>query len=207
MQALRLSEMRANRELNEVKEKNEYFARLLRTSTASVKKLEEQVAELEGKIMKREEEFRRADNDRMRKFFNARYDDIPAAFNNAPQGGASGPLLGRAGTNRRDDDSQFFTGSARGGGPGGDGKGGPQPPGNSSSVTRNAMNILADFNVPVGMGRSDSQVSGSGTQDPKFLESMVKRLKGELSKAVEEIRSKDALINRFKEWQMADKYL
>ena len=41
MQGLRLSEMRANRELNEVKEKNEYFARLLRTSTASVKKLEE----------------------------------------------------------------------------------------------------------------------------------------------------------------------
>jgi hypothetical protein len=45
MQALRLSEMRANRELNEVKEKNDYFARLLRTSTASVKKLEEQCAE------------------------------------------------------------------------------------------------------------------------------------------------------------------
>jgi|LauGreDrversion4_2_1035121.scaffolds.fasta_scaffold14833_6 hypothetical protein len=41
MQGLRLSEMRANRELNEVKEKNEYFARLLRTSTANVKKLEE----------------------------------------------------------------------------------------------------------------------------------------------------------------------
>ena len=41
MQTLRLSEMRANRELNEVKEKNEYFARLLRTSTASLKKLEE----------------------------------------------------------------------------------------------------------------------------------------------------------------------
>jgi hypothetical protein len=36
---------------------------------------------------------------------------------------------------------------------------------------------------------------------------MVKRLKGELSKAVEEIRAKDALISRFKEWQMADKYL
>jgi uncharacterized protein Yka (UPF0111/DUF47 family) len=62
MQGLRLSEMRANRELNEVKEKNEYFARLLRTSTASVKKLEEQCAELESKIMKKEEEFRRADN-------------------------------------------------------------------------------------------------------------------------------------------------
>ena len=29
---------------------------------------------------KREEEFRRADNERMRRFFNARFDDIPAAF-------------------------------------------------------------------------------------------------------------------------------
>jgi hypothetical protein len=36
---------------------------------------------------------------------------------------------------------------------------------------------------------------------------MVKKLKVELSKAVEEIRAKDALINRFKEWQMADRYL
>jgi hypothetical protein len=29
---------------------------------------------------------------------------------------------------------------------------------------------------------------------------MVKKLKVELAKAVEEIRAKDALINRFKEW-------
>ena len=29
---------------------------------------------------KKEEEFRRADNDRMRRFFNARFDDIPGAF-------------------------------------------------------------------------------------------------------------------------------
>lgn len=30
---------------------------------------------------KREEEFRRADNERMRRFFNARFDDIPGALN------------------------------------------------------------------------------------------------------------------------------
>ena len=29
---------------------------------------------------KREEEFRRADNDRMKRFFNARFDDIPGAL-------------------------------------------------------------------------------------------------------------------------------
>ena len=53
--------------------------------------------------MKKEEEFRRADNERMRKFFNARYDDIPAAFVNP------GNEIGRnrAGASRRDnnDDS------------------------------------------------------------------------------------------------------
>jgi hypothetical protein len=99
--------MRANRELNEVKEKNEYFARLLRTSTASVKKLEEQCAELESKIMKKEEEFRRADNERMRKFFNARYDDIPAAFTNPGNGGGKELGRNRPGGNRCDnpDDS------------------------------------------------------------------------------------------------------
>ncbi len=102
---MRLSEMRANRELNEVKEKNEYFARLLRTSTANVKKLEEQCAELESKIMKREEEFRRADNERMRKFFNARYDDIPAAFANPSSGGDLGKA--RLSDNRRDDGAHF----------------------------------------------------------------------------------------------------
>ena len=65
--------------------------------------------------MKREEEFRRADNERMRKFFNARYDDIPAAF----AGGNTGNDLGKAGRmgGRRDEDSQFFSGSSKG--PGG----------------------------------------------------------------------------------------
>jgi DNA-binding transcriptional regulator YiaG len=76
LQSMRLGEMRATRELKEVKEKNDYFARLLRTSTETVKNLEERVAEFESRMNKREEEFRRADNERMKRFFNARYDDF-----------------------------------------------------------------------------------------------------------------------------------
>lgn len=72
--------MRANRELNEVKEKNNYMARLLRTSKETVKRLEEKVAEIESKMHKEAEKFRQADNERMRRFFNARFDDIPSAL-------------------------------------------------------------------------------------------------------------------------------
>ena len=39
------------------------------------------------------------------------------------------------------------------------------------------------------------------------MEGKVKRLENELNKALEEIRSKELIINRFKEWQLADKYL
>ena len=35
----------------------------------------------------------------------------------------------------------------------------------------------------------------------------MKKLKAELAKAVEGIRAKDAMISRFKDWQMADRYL
>lgn len=80
LQSMKLGEMRATRELDEVKEKNNYLSRLLRTQNEQVKRLEEKVAESESKIHKREEEFRRADNERMRRFFNARFDDIPGAL-------------------------------------------------------------------------------------------------------------------------------
>ena len=40
LQSMKLGEMRAVRELNEVKEKNNYISRLLRTSSDSVKTLE-----------------------------------------------------------------------------------------------------------------------------------------------------------------------
>jgi chromosome segregation ATPase len=80
VQGMKLAEMRAQRECTEFKEKNNYLSRLLRTANDSVKKLEERVAEAESKMMRKEEEFRRADNERMRRFFNARYDDIPGAL-------------------------------------------------------------------------------------------------------------------------------
>jgi DNA-binding transcriptional regulator YiaG len=93
LQSMRLGEMRATRELKEVKEKNDYFARLLHSSTQTVQNLEERVAEFESKIAKKEEEFRRADNERMRRFFNARYDDIPASMAGpAPGGSRSGNM-------------------------------------------------------------------------------------------------------------------
>ena len=50
-------------------------------------------------------------------------------------------------------------------------------------------------------------MGSQGGNDSKFLEGKVKKLENELNKALEEIRSKELIINRFKEWQLADKYL
>lgn len=61
--------MRAQRDSGETKEKNNYLSRLLRQQNDSLRKLEEKSAELESKMHKKEEEFRRNDNDRMRRFF------------------------------------------------------------------------------------------------------------------------------------------
>ena len=87
LQSIRLGEMRATREATELKENNTYLSRLLRNLNDQVRKLEEKAAEFESKLHKREEEFRKADNERMRRFFNARFDDIPGAF--ASEGEAS----------------------------------------------------------------------------------------------------------------------
>lgn len=91
---MKLGEMRATRELAEVKEKNNYLARLLRTSIENVKKLEERVSENESKMHKREEEFRKADNDRMRRFFNSRFDDMPGALNSNVRSSSDNPFSG-----------------------------------------------------------------------------------------------------------------
>lgn len=96
LQSMRLGEMRATRELKEVKEKNDYFARLLRTSTESVKNLEERVAEFESRMNKREEEFRRADNERMKRFFNARYDDMQPIQQRPQSAEMPNPFMGSA---------------------------------------------------------------------------------------------------------------
>lgn len=47
-----------------------------------MRKLEERSSELESRMHRREEEFRKADNDRMKKFFYAaRFDNIGGALN------------------------------------------------------------------------------------------------------------------------------
>jgi hypothetical protein len=43
--------------------------------------------------------------------------------------------------------------------------------------------------------------------DNKFLEGKLKKVEAELNRALEDIRAKDAIISRFKDWQLADKYL
>lgn len=57
---------------------------------------------MESKMHKREEEFRRADSERMRRFFNARYDDIPGAFSSKrPDEEGSLPVFGASGAANR----------------------------------------------------------------------------------------------------------
>lgn len=57
-----------------------------------MRKLEEKAAEYESKMHKREEEFRKQDNERMKKFFAARFDNIPGAFNDAESHGGMSAL-------------------------------------------------------------------------------------------------------------------
>ena len=80
IQNIRLMELRAKREGDELKEKNNYLSRLLKSQNEKLKQLQELSAEYEGKLHKQEEEFRKLDNDRMRKFFNARFDDVPGSM-------------------------------------------------------------------------------------------------------------------------------
>ena len=70
---IRLSELRANREANELREKQTYLSKLLRTKTDEVRACEETRSELEAKLHRREEEYRKLDNDRQRRFFNQRF--------------------------------------------------------------------------------------------------------------------------------------
>ena len=80
IKTFRLQAMRAERQSNELNERNNYLGRQVKYYCDSVKKLEEQVSEFESRMHKRDEEFRRADNERMRRFFNARFDDVGSAF-------------------------------------------------------------------------------------------------------------------------------
>lgn len=49
--------------------------------------------------------------------------------------------------------------------------------------------------------------ASNGADQAKFLEGKVRKLEIELNKAFEDIRTKDQMINKFKEWQLADRYL
>lgn len=182
--------MRATRESGETKEKNNYLSRLLRGANENVRKLEEKSAEFESKLHKREEEFRRADNDRMRRFFNARFDDIPGSLqvgNDFPSARKTGGF----------NDQESFTNYNP--------RPSPAKRGESSAYisTLDRPGLGAGFQSATGQGSMGSQ----GGNDSKFLEGKVKKLENELNKALEEIRSKELIINRFKEWQLADKYL
>jgi len=160
---IRLNELRSNREAGELKEKQNYLSRLLKQQIDHIKKLEEQNSEFESRMHKREEEFRRADNDRMRRFFNAKFDDISGALGNNQQAKASPAFSG-------------------------------------GFAEKKSLRSPASFS------RQQSHSSNSD-HDTKFLEGKVKKLQDELRNATDEIRSREAIINRFKEWQLADKYL
>lgn len=69
-----------------------------------MRKLEEKAAEYESKMHKREEEFRKMDNERMKKFFAARFDNIPGAFvDSDSHGGMSALQSSRQQRGFRDD--------------------------------------------------------------------------------------------------------
>ena len=148
------------------------------------------MAEFESKLNKREEEFRRADNERMRRFFNARYDDIPGALNNPGRDTANENFFGGASSMRRS---------------GGDNL----PKRSQTSVRAETAAIGKEPNVDHssrGMANTFNASAGSGG-DSKFLEGKLRKLEQELQKAMEDIRVKDSIISRFKDWQLADKYL
>lgn len=180
LQSIRLSEMRSNRAATELKENNTYLSRLLRNLNDQVRKLEEKAAEFESKLHKREEEFRKADNERMRRFFNARFDDIPGAFSDQEAsvrfGRQSGPFSGRS--------------EAR-----------PLSSGRVKELSNTEKQVQM-YQEPDYIARQKPVV-----QDSKFLEGKVKRLEVELSNALEQIRHKESVINTLKGWQLADKFM
>lgn len=113
----------------------------------------------------------------MRRFFNARFDDVPGAINgNDP---------------RRLGDMQSYARQKT-----------IQENGGTSEKQRSRDELLAGGMSSAGFGRQGSQA-----QDSKFLEGKLKRLEEELKSAVDDIRSKDLIIKRFSDWQLGDKYL
>ena len=68
LQKIRLEEYRATRKADEEERKVEYYSNLHKSMNEQVKALEEKVAFFEGEVVRKEEEFRKKDNDRVRLF-------------------------------------------------------------------------------------------------------------------------------------------
>ena len=68
LQKTRLEEYRATRKADEEERKVEYYSKLHKSMNEQVKALEEKVAFFEGEVVRKEEEFRKKDNDRVRLF-------------------------------------------------------------------------------------------------------------------------------------------
>ena len=70
MTDLRLQELKAQRELYLIKEKEEYYARINRTQVDHIKKLEEELSKFEFKMNEREDFWRKRYNDQLKVAFN-----------------------------------------------------------------------------------------------------------------------------------------
>lgn len=66
---LRLKELKAQREVYLVKEREEYYARVNRTQVDHIKKLEEEISKYDAKYNEREEFWRKRYNDQLKMFF------------------------------------------------------------------------------------------------------------------------------------------
>jgi hypothetical protein len=74
LQQQRLAAMKAERNASELRERENYLAKLLSDRTAEVAVLEQSVAKLEKDLNVKEEKWRLQDNERMKQYFNWKLD-------------------------------------------------------------------------------------------------------------------------------------
>ena len=70
---IRRNELRSKREAEEYAEKSQYSEKRINQQKCNIVDLEDQLAELEAQLHRKEEEWRRADNERQKKFFDAQF--------------------------------------------------------------------------------------------------------------------------------------
>lgn len=118
---IRLSEFRSKREASELNEQVHYYQRLLKGRIDQLTILEEKASECESKMHLMEENFRKRDNERQRKFFyQDKFNDFdgvngPGGSHRSPRGGED-PRIQRSATianrlGRAAQVSDFKTGS------------------------------------------------------------------------------------------------